>query len=51
MGSLAVDSIENPAEAVQAPVVVFWFVFSTGLVRLYIVGLPLRSCPDHWASF
>ena len=27
------------------------FVFSTGLVRLYIAGLPLRSCPDHWATF
>ena len=23
---------------------VFVFVFSTGLVRLYIAGLPLRSC-------
>ena len=25
--------------------------FSTGLVRLYIAGLPLRSCLDHWATF
>ena len=29
----------------------FFSGFSTGLVRLYIAGLPLRSCPDHWASF
>ena len=25
--------------------------FSAGLVRLYIAGLPLRSCPDYWATF
>ena len=29
----------------------FLFGFSTGLVRLYITGLPLRSCPDPWATF
>ena len=27
------------------------FGFSTGLVRHYIAGLPLRSCPDPWATF
>ena len=30
---------------------VFFVRFSAGLVRLYIAGLPLRSCPDHWANF
>ena len=29
----------------------FLFVFSPGLVQLYIAGLPLRSCPDPWVSF
>ena len=30
----------------------FKFVqFFTGQVRLYIAGLPLRSCPEHWATF
>ena len=29
---------------------VFLVLFSTGLVRLYIAGLPLRYCSDHWAS-
>ena len=28
---------------------VIFFFFPTGLVRLYIAGL--RSCPDHWATF
>ena len=27
------------------------FFFPTGLVRHYIAGLPLRFCPDHWATF
>ena len=30
---------------------IFFKSFSTGLVRLYIAGLPLRSCPDPWATF
>ena len=30
---------------------VFLVRFFTGLVWLYIAGLPLRSCPDHWATF
>ena len=30
---------------------VFFSVVSTGLVRLYIAGLPLRSRPDPWATF
>ena len=25
--------------------------FSIGLVWLYIASLPLRSCPNHWATF
>ena len=29
----------------------FLMFFSTGLVRLYIAGLPLRSCPDYWGTF
>ena len=29
----------------------FFLLFSTCLVRLYIAGLPLRSCPDYWATF
>ena len=37
------------------PKSLFFFFFSpfssTGLVRLYITGLPVRSCPDHWATF
>ena len=27
------------------------FFFFPGLVRLYIASLPLRSCPDPWATF
>ena len=27
------------------------FVFVFRLVRLYIAGLPLRFCPDPWATF
>ena len=30
---------------------IFSPIFSTGLVRLYIAGLPLTSCQDYWATF
>ena len=41
------------AHLVEVPhfLLVFFVRFSAGLVRFYIAGLPLRSCPDHWATF
>ena len=49
--TVVISLLTKPIPRQQVRLFFYFFIFSTGLVRLYIAGLPLRSCPDYWATF
>ena len=46
-----ISEARRSVRQIEVFIYLFFSCFSTGLVRLYIAGLPLRSRPDHWATF